>query len=577
MLLSLVLVVVVGLVGCSIPTPPLDTSVTTATAGGAESQSVLKGQAQSGEGVGESETATGGAEVAASTDSGAAVLADRDSAGALASPELQEGTILDAVEATLGEIYAQVSPSVVNIQVVQGTASLPEDHPVIPGSPFDPGELPPQQGLGSGFVWDTEGHIVTNNHVVAGAERIRVTFQDDMTVPGEVVGTDPDSDLAVVKVDLPAAQLDPIEMGDSTAVRVGQLAVAIGNPFGLEGTMTVGFVSALGRSLPVGAGTTLGPTYTIPDIIQTDAPINPGNSGGVLVNDDGQVIGVPTAIESPVRANAGIGFAVPSVIVQKVVPVLISDGQFQHSWLGISGTTLTGQLAEAMGLNATQRGVLVAEVVTNSPAEEANLQGSDRQVELDGQTVQVGGDVIVGIDDQEVREFEDLVTHLARHTSVGQTVNLTLLRNGEQVRAEVTLAARPGERAQLAESQPEPRQTGGAWLGIRGLTLVPEVSEAMDLLPEQSGVLVIEVVAGSPADAAGLRGGSETMEIEGQQIQVGGDVVVAADGERVEAMEDLLAILGQAEPGQEVNLDLLRNGEQASVNVTLGERPASLP
>jgi 2-alkenal reductase len=506
------------------------------------------------------------------------VLPERPSGGAAAAPELQQGTVLDAVEATLGQIYDEVSPSVVNIQVVQGgTSALPQDHPAIPGFPLNPEELPPQQGLGSGFVWDQEGHIVTNNHVVAGAERIQVTFQDDVTVPGEVVGTDPDSDLAVVKVDLPADQLDPVEMGDSTAVRVGQLAVAIGNPFGLEGTMTVGFVSALGRSLPVGGGTTLGATYTIPDIIQTDAPINPGNSGGVLVNDEGKVIGVPSAIESPVRANAGIGFAVPSVIVEKVVPALIRDGEYAHPWLGISGTTLTGPLAEAMGLDDSRRGVLVAEVVNNSPADEANLRGSDRQVDIEGQPVQVGGDVIVGIDDQEVREFEDLVTYLARQTSVGQTVRLTLLREGEQVTVEVTLAARPSQTGQLAQAQPEPERAAGAWLGIRGFSLVPEVAEAMDLVAEQSGVLVVEVVGGSPADAAGLRGGLETAEINGQQILVGGDVIVSVDGESVQAIEDLLVILGQAEPDQKITLDLIRDGEQITVDVTLGERPASLP
>ena len=261
---------------------------------------------------------------------------------------LSAGTVFDALEETLGEIYDEVSPSVVNIQVVQGEGVLSSTLPQIPGMPFDPSvpqEPVPQQGTGSGFVWDEEGHIITNNHVVEGAVEITVAFPDDTTVPAEVVGTDPHSDLAVIKVDLPPEKLSPVRLADSTQLRVGQLAVAIGNPFGLEGSMTVGFVSALGRSLPVASSNLLAPSYTIPDIIQTDAPINPGNSGGVLVDDEGRVIGVPTAIESPVRANAGIGFAVPSVIVQKVVPSLIADGDYEHPWLGISGTTLNSELA----------------------------------------------------------------------------------------------------------------------------------------------------------------------------------------------------------------------------------------
>jgi serine protease Do len=238
-----------------------------------------------------------------------------------------------ALEGTLELIYTQVNPSVVNIQVSQAGVAGSPAIPDAPGSPFQslaPQGPQAQQALGSGFVWDTEGHIVTNNHVVDGADRIRVTFSDGTTVPATLVGADPDSDLAVVQVDLPANQLQPVQVADSTQVKVGELVVAIGNPFGLEGTMTLGIVSALGRSLPAESATTQGTAYTIPDVIQTDAPINPGNSGGVLVDDQGRVIGVTAAIESPVRANAGVGFAIPSAIVQKVVPVLIQDGGYEH-------------------------------------------------------------------------------------------------------------------------------------------------------------------------------------------------------------------------------------------------------
>jgi serine protease Do len=495
---------------------------------------------------------------------------------ALAAPSapqaLSAGTVFDALELTLGEIYEQVTPSVVNIQVVGGASA------VIPGFPSDP-SLPqeplPQQGLGSGFVWDKEGHIVTNNHVVAGAEEITVTFSDDTTVPAEVVGTDPHSDLAVLKVDLASERLRPVQMADSTQVKPGQLAVAIGNPFGLEGTMTVGFVSALGRSLPVATSNLMAPTYTIPDIIQTDAPINPGNSGGVLVNDEGQVIGVPTAIESPVGANAGIGFAVPSVIVQKVVPVLIRDGHYEHPWLGISGISLDSELAEEMDLGADQRGVLVAEVVDGSPADEAGLRAGDRQVERMGQQVSLGGDVIVAIDDQPVDEFEDLVTYLVRSTNVGQIVALTLLREGGEETVQVTLAARPAEEEPLAEAVTQP--VSGAWLGIRGLTLTSEIASAMDLPADQQGILVAEVIRNTPADRADLSGGDQLLDIDGQQVQIGGDVIVAVDSELVSDFEDLKALLQQAQPGQEVTLTLLRDGQEVAVEVTLGELPTSIP
>ncbi len=501
------------------------------------------------------------------------------SAAPSAPQALSAGTVFDALELTLGEIYEQVTPSVVNIQVVGEASALSQDHPVIPGLPLDP-SLPqeplPQQGLGSGFVWDKEGHIVTNNHVVAGAQEITVTFSDDTTVPAEVVGADPHSDLAVLKVDLAPERLQPVQMADSTQVQPGQLAVAIGNPFGLEGTMTVGFVSALGRSLPVAASNLMAPTYTIPDIIQTDAPINPGNSGGVLVNDEGQVIGVPTAIESPVRANAGIGFAVPSVIVQNVVPILIRDGQYEHPWLGISGTSLDSELAEEMDLGADQRGVLVMEVVDGSPADEAGLRAGDRQVERRGRTVALGGDLIVAIDGQPVDEFEDLVTYLVRSTSVGQTVTLTLLREGRQETVQVTLAARPTEEEPLAEAAPT-SPASGAWLGIQGLTLTSEIASAMDLSANQLGVLVAEVIRNTPADRAGLRGGDQLLDIDGQQVQIGGDVIIAVDSEPVARFEDLKALLQQAQPGQEVTLTVLRDGQEVAVEVTLGEPPTSTP
>ena len=361
----------------------------------------------------------------------------------LADHQLLEGDVLDVLQDTLGQIYAQVNPSVVNIQVTVQGSGRSDQIPSFPGMPsFPEGQIPQQEGLGSGFVWDTAGHIVTNNHVVEDATEVTVTFYDGTTVPARVVGTDVNSDLAVIKVDAPADELHPVEVADSTGITVGQLAVAIGNPYGLEGTMTVGFVSALGRSLAVDAFSTTG-SYTIPDIIQTDAPINPGNSGGVLLDDEGQLIGVPTAIESMTGSNSGIGFAVPSAIVQKIVPVLINEGTVQYSWLGITGTTLTADLAEAMDLGRDQRGALVIEVTSGGPADKAGLRGSDTRAGLEGEQAQVGGDVIVAIENAPVREFDDLVSYLVGSTSVGDEVTLTILRDGREQTVKVVLEARP--------------------------------------------------------------------------------------------------------------------------------------
>ncbi len=217
-------------------------------------------------------------------------------------------------------------------------------------------KLPPER-RDSGFVWDTQGHIVTNNHVVDGASKIVVILSDGTEVTATLVGRDVDSDLAVIQVDPAGLTLRPVALGDSTKLQVGQFALAIGNPFGLQGTMTFGIISALGRSLPAGGNLQpTQPTFTIPNIIQTDAPINPGNSGGVLLDLQGNVIGVPTAIESSGQSSSGVGFAIPSAIVQTVVQSLISTGAVQHPYLGIEGTTLTPDLAQAMGLALTQRG-----------------------------------------------------------------------------------------------------------------------------------------------------------------------------------------------------------------------------
>ncbi len=352
--------------------------------------------------------------------------------------------LLAAYESTMESIYSTVGPQVVNIMVlVPATGSSTQN---FPGFNNTPNSQTPQysQALGSGFFWDTNGNIVTNNHVVDGATKIEVTTSDGTTVPGTIVGQDPYSDLAVIKVSLPASEIHPVTLSDSTQVKVGEIAVAIGNPYGFEGSMSVGNISGLGRELPSSqVDQASGATYSIPDVIQTDASINPGNSGGVLVNIAGQVMGVTSAIESNSGSSSGVGFAIPAEIVSKVVPALISSGSYAHPYLGISGTDMTPDIAQAMNLSADTRGALIEQVSPGGPAANANLQGSNNIVTINGVQGTVGGDVITAIDGQTINNMSDIIAYLAIHTQVGQTVTLTILRDGKTQNVPVTLGSRP--------------------------------------------------------------------------------------------------------------------------------------
>lgn len=357
----------------------------------------------------------------------------------------------DAEELLLINLYERVNPSVVNIEVVLDDLAVP--HPFFEGpSPDTPPEGQPEdfgpfnpRGQGSGFIYNAEGYLVTNSHVLEGAKAVFVTLYNGLEFPGEIVGTDLDSDLAIIKIEAPADMLLPVEWGDSDKLFVGQRAVAIGNPFGLEGSLTNGIISGLKREL-----FSLSGRFRIPEVIQTDAAINPGNSGGPLLNSQGQVIGVNSAIVPRQvgfgeRSFLGVGFAIPANLAQRVIPALIEEGQYDHPWLGIEVSDVTPEIAEAMKL-AEARGALVARALPGAPASKAGLKGGTTEFTTrDGRTTQIGGDVIIGIGDEEINDFNDLISFLSRKGEVGKPIMVTIIRDGQEQKIEVTLGARPGQ------------------------------------------------------------------------------------------------------------------------------------
>ncbi|KEQ56306.1 p70 ribosomal S6 kinase protein [Marine Group I thaumarchaeote SCGC AAA799-N04] len=292
-------------------------------------------------------------------------------------------------------------------------------------------------GVGSGFIFDKEGHIITNNHVVRDSKKIDVTFTDGTSYRAKVVGTDPYADIAVLKIDVNSEKLYPLPIGDSSKLKVGEQITAIGNPFGLSGSMTSGIVSQLGRLLPTGVG------FSIPDVIQTDTAINPGNSGGPLLNMKGEVVGVNTAIYSSDGSFSGVGFSIPSNVILKIVPVLIKDGEFHHPWVGISSANITPDLAELLNLEDA-KGVLVMTVVKDSPANKAGLRGSSETAMYNEIEYTIGGDIILSVDGKEVRKIDDLLTHLQREKNVGDALDLGIVRDGKAINVVLTLEPRPG-------------------------------------------------------------------------------------------------------------------------------------
>ena len=328
--------------------------------------------------------------------------------------------IVAAQEEVLTRIYERIVPSLVSIQVSAGLA---------------------RQGEGSGFVWDDQGHIVTNHHVVDGVDSVFVVFADGTRMAATVLGSDPDADLAVLLLERPVPHLVPVPLGDSGLVRPGQMAVAIGNPLGQEFTMTTGIVSAVGRTIRSGNS-----PFSVPRVIQTDAAINPGNSGGPLLDRHGRVIGINTQTLSRSGSNAGIGFAVPSNLAKRVIPVLISEGRYEYGFLGISGIPVTSGIAELMDLPAETRGALVVSVSEGGPSDGTGLRAGERTVVVGSEPVPLGGDVIVAADGVPIRSMDDLIAYLIENTGPRDTVVLDVLRQGgEQARVEVTLGARPSQ------------------------------------------------------------------------------------------------------------------------------------
>ena len=335
--------------------------------------------------------------------------------------QIYEINNLIAVESeilSLTEIFEKAEPGVVRVNTIRNQT------------------MNETGGVGSGFVFDKMGHIITNAHVIEGSTKTVVTFLDGRSYNAEIIGMDEYTDIGVIKVNADLKLLQPLSLGDSSNLNVGEPITAIGNPFGLSGSMSSGIVSQIGRLLPSGSG------YSIPDVIQTDAAINPGNSGGPLLNMRGNIVGINTAIQSTTGEFTGVGFAIPSQTVAKIVPTLISEGEYKHPWIGISGRDIDPDTANVLGLKDAL-GFLIITVVENSPAEDAGLIGSDKTIEVDGKEYPVGGDIIIAVDGMDVRKIDDILVHLQRVKTIGDEMNLEILRDGRTTNVTVILQERP--------------------------------------------------------------------------------------------------------------------------------------
>lgn len=474
----------------------------------------------------------------------------------ISSPSISGASAL-----TFPQIFNKTENSVVQI-----TSSSP----VGEGLVIRNGEqIPPDNlALGSGFVYDQEGHIITNNHVISNPNDVEVTFVDGDSYSAKVVGKDPYSDIAVLQItdDSFQKRIQPLMPANSSALQVGEEVVAIGNPFGLSGTLTSGVISQIGRVLPNDIT-----GYSIADIIQTDAAINPGNSGGPLLNSKGEVVGMNTAIFSNTGLYSGVGFAIPSNMVQKVVSALLKNGSYEHPYIGISGITLSRELANATGLNDT-KGILVVDITAESPADKAGIRGGDVLTYVDGQDIRLGGDLIVAVDNQSVRAMEDLLSYLEDQKAVGDHIQFSVIRDGKVQDIDLTLAARPTagveNESQTSQGPDEVRQRPA--LGVNGINMTPELAERMNLTQSLKGFLVEDIISGGPADLAGIRGGYKVAYINGSQVNLGGDIIVGIDESVVRTIQDIQSYLDSKNVGDNILLHMIRDKQEIAVPLTLG-------
>lgn len=413
--------IVVALLGCCLPANALQRQARpTPTAAVVMESTVQTPKQQAAEGVATATPKPTSTAVVAEQPAQQSPKPSATGRAAAVTPELlTEEQIFDAVEAMTVRVYEKVSPSVVHIKSQVTTMDF-----------F--GGLYPSEGTGSGFIIDKQGHIVTNNHVVEGAENIEVTLFDKTVAKAKIVGLDPFNDLAVLRIDVDPDKLHPVDMSFDGQLKVGQRAIAIGNPYGLDWTLTEGVISALGRPLQFSLN------RIIYDTIQTDAAINPGNSGGPLLNSRGQLIGVTSAVRSGAE---NIGFAIPLSTLRRVIPELIENGRYRHPWLGIAGYTLFPELAQRLGL-PVEKGILIARVYANSPAVEAGLRGATREVILGNTRLYVGGDILVEINGVSIDSNEALREFLETRTRVGEQVEIKFYRGDKLMTSRATLTER---------------------------------------------------------------------------------------------------------------------------------------